>query len=65
MLARSRDWGADFLALGGVLRRSDAARFAALGTGWLRELDYTVAVRCAVAHSYDLNDPVGTEGGGV
>lgn len=65
VLARSRDLGADFLALGGVLRRSDAARFAALGTGWLRELDYTVAVRCAVAHSYDLNDPVGTEGGGV
>ncbi len=63
VLARSRELDADFLALGGVLRRSGAARFAALGAGWLRELDCTVTVRCAVAHSYDLNDPVGTEGG--
>ena len=65
LLARSQAMDADFLALGRTLRLDSGTRFAALGSGWLPALRWSVEVSCAVTHSYDMNNPVGTEGGGV
>ena len=63
VLAQSAAMGADFLALGPILRRSSGRRFAALPADWLRELEFDVRVEAELLHSYDLNDPVQTEGG--
>lgn len=54
---------ADFPALGGALRRSDAECFAALPGDWLQNLEFDVSVEAKIVHSYDLGDPVSTEGG--
>ena len=63
VLRTSQALDADFLALAGVLRRSDAKRFAALPDTWLQTLSFDIDVETKIAHSYDLGDPVQTEGG--
>jgi len=62
LLAQSLALDADFLALGRVLRQSSEARFAALPPGWLQLMTFDVQVDTEIVHSYDLTDPVQTEG---
>lgn len=56
VLDLSRDLDADFLGLGGVLRRDDAAKFDALGSPFLDRVSFTVRVEARLAHNYDLTD---------
>ena len=63
VLDKARTLDADFLALAGKLRRSGGGKFDALPEGWLGELEFEVSAEAVIDHSYDLDDPVGTDGG--
>jgi len=64
-LHASQTMDADYLAIAGVLRRSDPQRFAALPPDWLQQLDFDVDVTASLVHSYDLGAPLTAEGGGT
>ena len=63
VLAQAQALDADFLAVGRELRLSGGSRFSALPSNWLTTLDFQVRVKAVVDHSYDLGDPVDTDGG--
>lgn len=62
-LGKARELDADFLALAGMLRRSGGGKFDKLPEGWLGDLEFEVSAEAVIDHSYDLDDPVGTDGG--
>lgn len=62
-LDKARTLDADYLALAGRLRRSGGGKFDALPEGWLGELEFEVSAEAVIDHSYDLDNPVGTDGG--
>ena len=64
---RSQDTGADFLMLGGCLRRDDPKKFRAIEEQWpemLKDIEFSVNVDAVVARTYDIIDPVDDNGGG-
>ena len=62
-LDKARSLDADFLALAGILRRSGGGKSDKLPEGWLGEIEFDVSAEAVIDHSYDLDDPVGTDGG--
>ena len=63
VLAQSQTMDADFLGLGRKLRLSDGKNFAALPGTWLQDMEFDVCAEAKIVRSYDLDNPVQTEGG--
>ena len=64
VLARSRAENADFLSLGRAIR-AQGIDPGSLPSDWLRTLKVSVSVEPLVRHSYDMDAPAGTDGGGA
>lgn len=55
---------ADFLNLSAVLRRDNWKNYASLPEDWLQSAVFQVSVKSAIDRSYDLGDPMKTDGSG-